>query len=130
MIRLKHINEIASWGQCLGCGACAFICPKGKVKLVDVHHAGIRPVVTTNSCNSCRECLEVCPGHSITQQIVTDVKHHILELVKGWGHVLELWEGYAADSVIRFSGSSGGLVTALATFCLEKQGDSCLTGKA
>jgi coenzyme F420 hydrogenase subunit beta len=38
--------------------------------------------------------------------------------------VLEIWEGYATDAEIRFKGSSGGAATALALFCLEKEGFS------
>jgi coenzyme F420 hydrogenase subunit beta len=48
----------------------------------------------------------------------------IPELRREWGPVLEVWEGYATDSQIRYNGSSGGLATALALFCLEKQGAS------
>jgi coenzyme F420 hydrogenase subunit beta len=33
--------------------------------------------------------------------------------------VLELWDGYAKDPEIRYNGSSGGVATALALYCLE-----------
>lgn len=36
------------------------------------------------------------------------------------GSVLEVWEGYATDQEIRFRGSSGGVLTALALFSLER----------
>jgi coenzyme F420 hydrogenase subunit beta len=45
----------------------------------------------------------------------------IPELHRGWGPVLEVWEGYATDSEIRFKGSSGGIATALALFCLDEE---------
>jgi len=35
--------------------------------------------------------------------------------------VLEVWEGYATNRKIRFRGSSGGVATALASFCLESK---------
>ena len=38
------------------------------------------------------------------------------------GFALEIWEGYAADPEIRRQGSSGGLLSALALYCLEKEG--------
>ena len=38
------------------------------------------------------------------------------------GYALEIWEGYAADPEIRRLGSSGGLLSALALYCLEKEG--------
>ena len=44
----------------------------------------------------------------------------ILELRRAWGPVLEVWEGYATDPEIRFLGSSGGLVTALSLYGIER----------
>ena len=38
------------------------------------------------------------------------------------GYALEIWEGYATDPEIRRQGSSGGLLSALALYCLEKEG--------
>ncbi|MEW6681771.1 MAG: Coenzyme F420 hydrogenase/dehydrogenase, beta subunit C-terminal domain [Nitrospirota bacterium] len=35
---------------------------------------------------------------------------------------MEVWEGYAADPEVRFNGSSGGLASALALYCIEKAG--------
>lgn len=39
--------------------------------------------------------------------------------MKEWGNVLEIWEGHAADAELRWRGSSGGVVSALAAFALE-----------
>jgi coenzyme F420 hydrogenase subunit beta len=33
-----------------------------------------------------------------------------------------MWEGYAADEALRYKGSSGGLASALALFCVERNG--------
>jgi coenzyme F420 hydrogenase subunit beta len=38
-----------------------------------------------------------------------------------FGPILEIWEGYAADEDIRYRGSSGGITSALALYCLEKE---------
>jgi coenzyme F420 hydrogenase subunit beta len=47
----------------------------------------------------------------------------LIEEVKPYcGPVLEIWEGHATDPEIRYAGSSGGLITALSLYCLEKQG--------
>jgi len=45
----------------------------------------------------------------------------IAGLRKSWGPVLEVWEGYATEPEIRFRGSSGGLASALALYCIEKE---------
>jgi coenzyme F420 hydrogenase subunit beta len=41
---------------------------------------------------------------------------------KNWGPVANIWEGYAADPEIRYQGSSGGALTAIAAYCLEVLG--------
>ncbi len=43
------------------------------------------------------------------------------ELTQYCGPVLEIWEGHATDREIRFTGASGGVITALALYCLEKE---------
>jgi coenzyme F420 hydrogenase subunit beta len=37
------------------------------------------------------------------------------------GPALEIWQGYASDGDIRYNASSGGAVSALALYCLEKE---------
>jgi coenzyme F420 hydrogenase subunit beta len=71
------------------------------VKLIDFANEGIRPVVDPTTCVDCRECLEVCPA------IGTDFG--------------TLPTGMSRDP-IRFKGSSGGALTALAAYGLEVAG--------
>jgi len=40
---------------------------------------------------------------------------------KSWGTILEIWEGHAGDKDIRHNGSSGGVASAIALYCLEKE---------
>jgi ferredoxin len=61
MIRIQHLSDVVSWRLCLGCGACAYACPEGRVRLVDLLEEGIRPVVGAADCGSCRQSLDVCP---------------------------------------------------------------------
>jgi coenzyme F420 hydrogenase subunit beta len=68
--------------------------------------------------------MKVCPGIGFSHQPF-NVKT-ISQLQRSWGPVLEIWEGYATDEEIRYSGSSGGIATALAMFCLEN-GYACGT---
>jgi len=119
---MLDVQLISAWRLCLGCGACAYICPEDKVNLVDVVEDGIRPFLNTNGCGACEACLKVCPGYEIIHQPFVGRAGLIQELTEKWGPVLEIWEGCAADPEIRFSGSSGGLATALALYCLEKEG--------
>jgi len=61
----------------------------------------------------------VCPGIELSHQLFNS--ETIPELRQAWGPILEIWEGFATDSEIRYKGSSGGAATALALFCLEKE---------
>ena len=121
MARINNVRQIAGWRLCLGCGACAYICPEQRIRLVDFFEEGIRPVVDTDHCASCTECLQVCPAFENDHSKI-NLRHGIIsELVPYCGPVLEIWEGHAADPEIRFTGASGGVITALALYCLEKE---------
>ncbi|HXG48012.1 MAG TPA: Coenzyme F420 hydrogenase/dehydrogenase, beta subunit C-terminal domain [Methylomirabilota bacterium] len=120
--RFKTVKGIVDWRLCLGCGACAYICPEGKITLVDVVSEGIRPLVANEQCGSCTDCLTVCPAHVNDHRPLLRQPGLIPEIKPAYGPALELWEGYAADPEIRRLGSSGGLLTALSLYCLEREG--------
>lgn len=117
--RFKTARQVVSWRLCMGCGACICACEDKNIKLVDVPEQGLRPKVDVAGCKQCGKCVEACPGVEITSR--KSNSRAIPELIRSWGPVLEVWQGYAADSEIRFKGSSGGLVTALALYCQEKE---------
>lgn len=119
--RIRTVEDISKWRLCVGCGACAYICPEKKISLQNNVDEGIRPLLKNTECGSCYDCLEVCPGYRITHQwheYERGKENHWI--AKSWGLITDVWEGYAVDSQIRFQGSSAGLVTALALYCLEK----------
>jgi coenzyme F420 hydrogenase subunit beta len=112
------VADVVSWRLCLGCGACVPVCPNRALILVDVQNDGLRPKADRDKCAHCGECVKVCPGIHI--EIPPTEAAVVPELRRAWGPVLEIWEGYAADPEIRFLGSSGGVVTALSLYCIEK----------
>jgi coenzyme F420 hydrogenase subunit beta len=116
--KIQRVDQVAEWRLCTGCGACVPACTNHAIALVDIFNRGIRPIVDSEKCRKCSDCVEVCPGIGISQQ--SFINHSVPELLCEWGSVLEVWEGYAADSDVRYKGSSGGVATALALFCLEK----------
>jgi coenzyme F420 hydrogenase subunit beta len=118
---IKTVADVARWRMCLGCGACVYVCPEKSITLTDFIEEGIRPVIQSDACGSCTACLDVCPGYENDHSEINRRPSIIPELRESCGPVLEIWEGHAADDEIRYAGSSGGLITALALFCLEKE---------
>ena len=108
--------------MCMGCGACKYICTNDSIQLYNFVNEGIRPVVNTEKCSQCGDCVNVCCGINLKHDVKQWSEEVIVELTEGWGPIIELWEGYAIDKKIRFAGSSGGVMTALALYAMEHRG--------
>lgn len=111
----QSIRDVAEGHLCTGCGACAYAQPRA-IRMVDDLDQGRRPVVAEGADTS--EAMAVCPGHELTLDF--DPAAGVPELAAGWGPVLEIWEGWAADADVRYEASSGGAATALSLFGLEQ----------
>ena len=108
--------------MCVGCGACACACRKDRVTLVDVPEDGIRPRLDEKGCDECGKRTEVCPGYATVHPPGIGAEGLDAGIREGFGPVLEIWEGYAGDEKIRYHGSSGGVTSALALYCMENEG--------
>ena len=120
----KTVDRVKAQQLCCGCGACAYVSPE-LYSLENVEDQGIRPVRKSTANDVDLPQLEsdayaVCPGHTLGHP-KHETNGFIQELVDGWGPVLGVWEGHAGDEAIRFHGSSGGAINALAIFCMEQQ---------
>lgn len=120
-MKFRKVDEVARWRLCAGCGACKYVCPQSNISLVDVECDGIRPFLGAGNCENCGQCIKVCPGIGIEHPFLQK-NAHLIDVMQGWGPIHELWEGYATDPDIRYQGSSGGLASALALYCIEKEG--------
>jgi coenzyme F420 hydrogenase subunit beta len=120
MRRADSIQEVVRRNMCMGCGTCAAARPD-IVRMTDTLGHGRRPVIAADAPPEAgRELAKVCPGRAIDAAPPApggkaDYSH------AAWGPVLEVWEGYASDPELRFRGSSGGVVSALATFCIDQK---------
>ena len=117
------LQQVVDGGLCSGCGACAFAQPD-KIRIADVTDAGLRPQPIDPQATElpAGEGAAVCPGGELSLDASDFGTDTIPELRAGWGPVRQLWEGAAADTELRYSGSSGGAASALALYALEAQG--------
>lgn len=121
MKSIRHAGDVARWHLCVGCGACASVCPEHKIALTEVIAEGFRPVVDAADCGSCRTCLDVCPAWHNDHTALHQRPGIRPELASACGPVLELWEGHATNRGVRLKGASGGILTALSCFALEHE---------
>lgn len=120
-VEFDHILEsVVRNGNCSGCGACALIDSGTFMELDDAgfnrphRRLPIRP--TGNHAVS--ELKRSCPG-LIVKRPRPDGPGENNQFEATLGHAVSSWQAWAADGETRFQGSSGGVLTALATWMLE-----------
>lgn len=106
MASTDKLLDTVSWRLCLGCGVCSAI---SGTPLLDYEAEGIRPKPEGTAVHGCPLAAAATKGLSKPSELE-------------WGQILEIWEGHAMDEQIRFNGSSGGALTALAAYCIEQAG--------
>lgn len=108
---LSTIESVVDAHLCAGCGACAYFQP-GALEMVDVPNVGRRPLPIADVTGGVRdEAVAACPGRRLEHP-----PGSLRDAPYGgeWGPVLALYECWATDPEVRYRGSSGGVVSALA----------------
>jgi len=121
MQRIRNLRDVVDWGLCVGCGACQYYCNHKTVSLVNFESVGIRPTFNNNKCNDCTECLEFCPGYKLDTGHLSSAYSPDIKFDPLLGFTYEIWEGNATDHELRGRASSGGILSALALYCLEQE---------
>lgn len=124
-MRLKRLSDVSDYQLCCGCGICAYLYPE-HIYMRDVPSLGRRPIFKEKSTEPeiyHQQALKICPGAGLTHGPETRPREGLISsLIKTWGPVFEIWEGHAADPEIRFKGSSGGAISAISLYCIEREG--------
>jgi len=121
---VASVQEVAQWGLCCGCGACAAVEP-GRIRMVDDLRSGRRPLIDPQAQvdpAASALSLAICPGAWLDWRDIPEEDRVHRELFAAWGPVRRVVEGFAADGEVRRLGSSGGAATALALHCIEREG--------
>lgn len=125
---LDAVEEVVQRGNCSGCGACTRIDdslrmnldPAGFQRPVPVS-IGRRPV---DDEGARKLFVQTCPGVLVQSQRSPGAARHAT-----LGPYISAWRSWAIDPTTRFEGSSGGALTALATW-LVASGESPRVGVA
>jgi coenzyme F420 hydrogenase subunit beta len=119
-VEIENIQEISNYRLCVGCGTCAVICPTNAIETCLNDRGFYEAVVDKSKCVACKLCLEVCPSYILDfdeMNVFVFNRHAPDSLI---GNYRCFYLGHAKDSSIHQSGQSGGLITALLGFALDK----------
>ncbi|MCC2594609.1 Coenzyme F420 hydrogenase/dehydrogenase, beta subunit C-terminal domain [Tessaracoccus sp. OS52] len=116
---MHRIDTVIERRLCSGCGACAYVGANHGVEMVDFPNVGKRPVGVKQLPLFVKDQIaDACPGSQVRAADWGKHKPDRDEVLVG--PAARIWEGWATDKEIRWAGSSGGVVTALAAYALEK----------
>ena len=117
-----RLDQVLQHNLCSGCGACAFVGQDHGVTMLDIPTVGRRPVGVEGLPDQLKdEIAQACPGSQVRSPGWSARPDESALLV---GPAEAIWEGWASEPEMRWAGSSGGVVTALATYALERLGMS------
>jgi len=106
------IRDVVNANLCLGCGACAV--GHGGVSAMRLSDEGyLRP--STDVALDRQDALAVCPGVALDHEASATPYHSL------WGPAKRVLTGHCTDPEVRFVGSSGGVLSALAIALVESK---------
>lgn len=93
--------------DCVGCGACANVCPKNCLNMIVDKYGFLHPEIQKDNCVTCGACEKVCPI----------INKNIKEK-----NTVPAYAVYSKNDKVRASSSSGGLFYTIAKYIIENGG--------
>lgn len=101
------IQDITESQDCVGCGACAEICPKKCIQLTENKEGFKYPTINTKNCISCKQCRKVCPA----------LNSEKVKFPNG-----KVYAAVNKNHSVLMKSSSGGIFSSIAKFVLNHDG--------
>lgn len=123
-MKSSDINYTVKNNLCLGCGICADACPTKSIVMWIVKGEW-RPVINPAQClnkKGCNKCYKVCSGVGMEiKKYANDLYSSSETSDKYIGNYERLYTGYSSDMNIRKTANSGGLLSSILIFLLQKR---------
>lgn len=116
---LSNVSQVVVGDLCTGCGTCAAVCPVNAIS-IRLSNGVFLPNVNKAKCTSCSLCVDRCPASVLDfEKLNTEVFGKQPEDLF-LGNYLRCYVGNSCDEEINANSSSGGVVTGLLAYALEK----------
>lgn len=116
---VRRMNAISEQGLCIGCGLCQALAGRERIGVRKNQDGNLRPIVTGDLEEGVvARIYDVCPGtrvRGLPEDLIAAGTRHD----KVWGPWRQMRLAWASDPAIRFEGSTGGVLTALARYLLS-----------
>jgi len=122
--RKQSVHQIVEHNNCMGCGFCEPLCPDkyDAIRLEYNKNLGhYIPHVDDSKCTECGICQNMCPGEDIDFDKLNIIQFGQVPKNGKVGNLINTYTGYSNDMAVRKGGASGGLITELLSFALEKK---------
>ncbi len=110
-----NILNIAESGMCIGCGTCDFVCPHRAIKMSYKPDGSLFAEIDETKCTACGLCEKICPSSPDRKLGISEDEIFYKNLGK------KAYIAYATDEKIRQSGQSGGVLTAILKYLLDRE---------
>jgi coenzyme F420 hydrogenase subunit beta len=122
----RAVADVVRNGNCSGCGMCTLL-DSGLEMQLDEHgfNRPVRTAASTAGPNAASRFDVACPGRLVRAQAPPgSVRHPTM------GPVIAAWRAWATDADVRYTGSSGGVITALVAWLTESGESAFAIGAA
>ncbi|MBE0515395.1 Coenzyme F420 hydrogenase/dehydrogenase, beta subunit C-terminal domain [Sulfurimonas sp.] len=115
MSEFKNVSFVSDDNMCTGCGVCVAVCPHDVISmLVDEAKGVYQSNVNLETCTDCTICLKSCPPLTWSNEPKTQIYNEMV------GDYVAGYATYSNDEYIRRDSASGGFITTLLLYLLEK----------
>ena len=117
----QNLDLIVNHSLCTGCGTCEGVCPQSVIRMeIDKKKAIYLPSIKAG-CVDCGMCISVCPGHLVDFKGLSQNIFGQVTADSSFGHYINCYLSHACDRGVRYSSSSGGLITSIILYMLRER---------